>query len=115
MFHLCTAEEILDRLERKERSITHLDKLSYLNAFYLRFLANYEGVEVTPDIAIFGYEEALKENRYLANLFPNISAELWKIGSTGQGDEWFMNKEDGNMLFYNHDEGEYASIPWVHG
>jgi len=109
MFHLCTEEEILDRLERKERSITHLDKLSYLNAFYLRFLANYKGLEITPDIVIFGYEEALEENRYLADIFPDISAVLWKIGRTGQGDEWFMHKEDGNMLFYNHDEGEYSS------
>jgi len=61
-----------------------------LNSFYLSFLAKYEGVEITADIAVFSYEEALKENNYLETNYPDISLVLWIFGRTGQGDEWFI-------------------------
>ena len=109
MFKLRAENEIFDSLERKERSLMRLDKLAISDAIYLDFLAHYEGIGLTADLEIFGYEEALKENRYLSEINSDIAAALWKIGRTGQGDEWFIHKEEGNILFYNHDGGEYSS------
>ena len=36
-----------------------------------------------------------------------MAARYWLIGDAGQGDTWFIGKESGNILFYDHDQGEY--------
>lgn len=58
---------------------------------------------------IFDYEEALKENKYLTNNYPTISNKLWMVGRTGQGDEWFLDKERNTIYFYDHNLGEYVN------
>ncbi|MDB0117180.1 SMI1/KNR4 family protein [Acinetobacter pittii] len=81
-----------------------------LNDNYLSFLGKFKEIEITPDIIIFGYEIALKENQYLHENYPEISEKVWIIGRTGQGDEWFVNKTKNNILFYDHNQGEYLNI-----
>ncbi|MEO4183098.1 SMI1/KNR4 family protein [Acinetobacter pittii] len=81
-----------------------------LNDNYLSFLGKFKEIEITPDIIILGYEIALKENQYLHENYPEISEKVWIIGRTGQGDEWFVNKTKNNILFYDHNQGEYLNI-----
>lgn len=109
-FKKLSKQEIERRLNKRKVEIKNTDKLPPLNTPYLSFISKYEGVEITPDIKIFGYEEALKENRYLAANYPVISQIVWMIGVTGQGDEWFIHKNNSNILFYDHDQGEYSDI-----
>ena len=87
-----------------------MEKLPPLDKLYLSFISKYEGVEITPDIEIYGYEKALYENRYLVNNYSDISQQVWIIGASGQGDEWFMNKKNNLILFYDHEQGEYSNI-----
>jgi len=110
MFNKLSENEILEKLHKKENEIKNRDKLPALDDFYLSFLAKYESVEITPDIDIFSYEKALKENRYVETNYPNISSDLWMIGRTGQGDEWFINKENRSIWFYDHNQGEYSDL-----
>jgi hypothetical protein len=110
MFNKLSKNEILEKLDSRENEITVFAKLPLLNSFYLSFLAKYEGVEITADIAVFSYEEALKENNYLETNYPGISLVLWIFGRTGQGDEWFISKENGTVSFYDHNRGAYSDL-----
>ncbi|WP_333862751.1 hypothetical protein [Sphingobacterium sp.] len=110
MFNKLSEDEILEKLDSREIEITVLAKLPLLNNFYLSFLARYEGVEIIADIAVFSYEEALKENHYLETNYPDISSVLWIFGRSGQGDEWFISKENGTVWFYDHDRGAYSDL-----
>jgi hypothetical protein len=110
MFEKLSEQEVLERLNQRKAEIKNLDKLPSLDKFYLSFISKYESIGITPDIEIFGYEEALKENRYLETNFSNINQIVWMIGRTGQGDEWFINKENSSVLFYDHNQGEYSNI-----
>lgn len=103
-------QEIFERLDKRKSPIKRLDKLPPLDKPYQSFLSTYEGMEITPDLIIFGYEEALGENRYLESDYPDISKKLWIIGSTGQGDNWLIDREDGRVLFYDHNQGEYSGM-----
>ena len=42
--------------------------------------------------------------------YDNISKKVWIIGTSGQGDEWFINRENNLILFYDHNQGEYSNI-----
>lgn len=84
--------------------------LWHLNDNYLSFLGKFREKEITPDIIIFGYEKVLKKNHYLHENYPEISEKVWIIGRTGQGDEWFISKTKNNILFYDHNQGEYLNI-----
>lgn len=103
--------EVLEKMEQRKIELRKIDKLpSLLDKFYLSFVSKYEGIEITPDIEVFGYEKALCENRYLAANYGNISKKVWIIGTSGQGDEWFINRENNFVLFYDHNQGEYSNI-----
>ena len=103
--------EVLEKMEQRKIELRKIDKLpSLLDKFYLSFVSKYEGIEITPDIEVFGYEKALCENRYLATNYDNISKKVWIIGTSGQGDEWFINRENNLILFYDHNQGEYYNI-----
>jgi len=103
-------QEILERLNKRNSEIKKLDKLPALDKFYLTFLSQYNGAEITPDIELYKYETALSENKGFESDFPEIGKALWLIGSTGQGDEWFLDKTTGKVLFYDHNEGDYESL-----
>lgn len=38
----------------------------------------------TGYLYVFGYEEAIKENKYVGEINPFISENFWMIGRTGQ-------------------------------
>lgn len=107
---LMTDQEIKEKLIERSSEITKFSKLPQLDGNYLSFLGKFKEIEITPDIIIFGYETALKENQYLHENYPEISEKVWIVGRTGQGDEWFIGKEKNNILFYDHNQGEYLNI-----
>lgn len=76
---------------------------------YLKYLTECDDNEITPDHQILGYDLAVKENLYLTTHFRLLSEQVWMIGRTGQGDEWFIDRKTLQILFYDHDLGEYKS------
>lgn len=98
-------QEILARLSKRREKIKNLSKIPISDVFYLSFISTYEGIEIIPDIEILGYEQSLIENRSLNS----TCASAWLIGRTGQGDEWFINKESNCVLFFDHNQGEHSS------
>lgn len=111
MFEVIKSDfNLFNRLPRRASAIKSLTKLPELDAQYLAYLTNYTGVEITPDIMVYGYEEALRENKTIEKDFPNIGSKLWLIGSSGQGDDWFLDRTSGMILFFDHEQGEYDEI-----
>ena len=100
VFRKLSENEILERIEQRKMEIRNLEKLPPLDKFYLSFISKYEGIEITPDIEIFEYEKALNENRYLATNYEIISKKVWIIGASGQGDRWFINKENNFVVSF---------------
>ncbi len=107
MFSLKTDRDIFSNFEIRANIVTNLGKLPNLNESYLSFLVRFKGMEITLDVIIYGYEDSLKENRYLENNYSECSKVFWMIGYSGQGDGWFINKLDGSIFFYDHDSGDY--------
>ncbi|WP_312901945.1 hypothetical protein [Chryseobacterium taichungense] len=107
MFNKLSEKEILKELDEniRPKKITNVE---LFNDFYSYFLSTYTDVEITPDINIFSYENAIKENKYIEENYPDIADFLFIIGTTGQGDSWFINKKNGNILFYDHNQGKYS-------
>lgn len=107
MFNKLSEKEILKELDEniRPKKITNVE---LFNDFYSYFLSTYTDVEITPDINIFSYENAIKENKYIEENYPDVADVLFIIGTTGQGDSWFINKKNGNILFYDHNQGEYS-------
>lgn len=98
-------QEILVRLSKRREKIKNLCKIPISDVFYLSFISTYEGIEITPDIDILGYEQSLIENR----LLNSTCTSAWLIGRTGQGDEWFIDKESNCILFFDRNQGEHSS------
>ncbi|QUB42363.1 SMI1/KNR4 family protein [Porphyromonas sp. oral taxon 275] len=98
-------QEILVRLSKRREKIKNLCKIPISDVFYLSFISTYEGIEITPDIDILGYEQSLIENR----LLNSTCTSVWLIGRTGQGDEWFIDRESNCVLFFDHNQGEHSS------
>lgn len=80
------------------------------DSYYKRYILGYEGIEITPDVELFSYEEALIENHYVAENYPDLYLNVWMIGRSGQGDGWFLNRKSGLILFFDHDRGEYENM-----
>ncbi|RQO68073.1 SMI1/KNR4 family protein [Pedobacter sp. KBW06] len=100
-------EELLHFLKIRKSKIENTDEVPISDLHYLCYISTYEGLEITPDIELFGYEKALKENRYIEENYSDLYSSLWMIGSSGQGDGWFLDRTSGCVLFYDHDQGEY--------
>ena len=98
-------QEILVRLSKRREKIKNLCKIPISDVFYLSFISSYEGIEIIPDIDVLGYEQSLIENR----LLNSTCTSVWLIGRTGQGDEWFIDKESNCILFFDHNQGEHSS------
>lgn len=110
MFEKLPPAEILNQIPKRNAPLKNLRKLPELDPAYLNFLAMHEGLEITPDLKLSGYEAALTDNRELALQNPEIASTVWLIGRTGQGDEWFIDKNNGHILFFDHEQGEYANL-----
>lgn len=111
MFDRIISEEgLFATLPTRRTPIKDLSKLPALDALYLRFLATCTDVEFTPDIRLFGYEEALAENHALESDYPKVARKYWAVGDSGQGDSWFLERDRGIIFFFDHDEGEYSEV-----
>jgi hypothetical protein len=108
MFKNRTIEELFNAFEPRKSLIKNTAKIPVKNDVYLQFIGKYQGMEITPDVQLFGYEEALKENQYLEKEHSEIAARVWMIGRSGQGDEWFLDKDTEEVIYYDHEKGEYA-------
>jgi len=73
MFSLKTDRDIFSNFEIRANIVTNLGKLPNLNGSYLSFLVRFKGMEITPDVIIYGYEDSLNENRYLENNYSECS------------------------------------------
>lgn len=104
---IASKDDIQSHFKRRKNYIKDLSNLSISDKEYLIFLKEFQEVEITPDIMIFGYEDALQENKYVAKINSSLSEKIWMIGRTGQGDEWFIDKINGVILFYDHNKGDY--------
>lgn len=87
-----------------------MDKLPKIDSHYINWLSQNQTTEITADIIIFGYQKALSENRYLAKEYPFLTDKFWQIGTSGQGDDWFIDLITNHILFYDHNQGEFESI-----
>ena len=103
-------DEIKEIFIQRKSALKNFNKITVNDDFYLSFLSEFQTTEFTADIIIFGYEEAIKENKYVEEINPFISENFWMIGRTGQGDEWFIDKVKGGISFYDHNQGDYADI-----
>ena len=107
MFNLKLEKEVFSNFENRKNIITNLEKLPKSSELYLSFLTKFKGIEIIPDIVIYGYEDSLNENRYLEKNYSECSSIFWIIGYSGQGDSWFISKSDDSIFFYDHNLGEY--------
>lgn len=107
MFRIFDFDTILEEFEQRNNVIKKLDKIPLQDSQYLKFISSYKTTELNADIEIFDYDLCLKENRYIKDNYDKLSNRLWIIGRTGQGDEWFIDIETNEVLFYDHNKGEY--------
>lgn len=99
MFNLKLEKEVFSNFENRKNIITNLEKLPKSSELYLSFLTKFKGIEIIPDIVIYGYEDSLNENRYLEKNYSECSSIFWIIGYSGQGDSWFISKSDDSIFF----------------
>ncbi|MFW1982765.1 hypothetical protein ACG94M_05465 [Acinetobacter guillouiae] len=92
MFELHTNFKQILKLFNPRTQLIHSTVTFLQDPYYLEFLGQCSDTEITPDIDLFGYETTIKENQYFAEHVENLSQQLWKIGRTGQGDEWFLDR-----------------------
>lgn len=98
----------LSNLEIRNNKIKNTAKIELSNDDYKNFIGNYTEIEFTADIIIFDYDTSINENRYLQQNYCTFAELVWMIGRSGQGDEWFIDKKSKNILFYDHNLGEYS-------
>ncbi|WP_051349310.1 hypothetical protein [Chryseobacterium gregarium] len=110
MFEKKNSALVFEEFDGRINKIKDLNKVPVSDPLYLKFLSEYKGLEITPDIEIFSCEDALNENKYIEKNDPELYGKIWIIGRSGQGDGWFINIEKSTILFYNHNNGEYGSI-----
>ena len=116
MFKVIHSEsQILNFLEKRKNVIKSLEKLPDINSTYINYIKEFKGVEITPDIILMSYEEALKENEYLKENFSFIQENYWIFGVSGQGDSWLIEKKTNKILFFDHNQGEFnKSNAFIH-
>lgn len=115
MFKSNNTTEILESCKKRGKPLTDTDlsKLSINDTEYCSFISSFDRSEITPDIIIYSLEEAVKANEYIATEYPEIAQEVWQIGCTGIGDQWFLDKESFSILFFDHDQGEYTDAEFI--
>lgn len=111
MSKIRNTKAIIEKLKPRSFKVKNIDKLILIkDEDYVSFLLNYQGIEITPDVNVFGYEKAIVENQNFQTNYPTISCVLWVIGDSGQGDSWFIDKRNGEILFYDHNQGECENL-----
>lgn len=79
----------------------------YFDKSYCHFICHYTTIELIPDVVLSNYQTALNDNRYLKEQYPNIADKFWLFAHSGCGDEWFLNKNNHQVFYYDHEQGEY--------
>jgi len=110
MFEQRSFQQLFPEFSSRVSPVKNADKIGLNDPFYLDYILNYEGLEIIPDIRLLGYEEVLRENKYLAANYSQLADQVWMIGRSGQGDGWVVERHTKNVLFYDHDLGEYESV-----
>ncbi|HVI47548.1 MAG TPA: hypothetical protein VM802_21945 [Chitinophaga sp.] len=110
MFDKTDVNNLFDSFENRENIIKNTDKIPVKDPTYLSFISNYQEIVITADIQLLGYEEALNENRYVEKNYPDLYSKAWMFGQSGQGDEWFLDRETSSVLYYAHNKGDYAGM-----
>jgi len=100
--------EILIFFKKRETNVKNLDKLNIDDSVYINFISHYKAIQVNPDIDLFNYERCIKENDYIKENYLNVYENYLIIGRSGQGDEWFINRNTLKIFFYDHNKGEYT-------
>ncbi len=100
--------QILKQLKQRTQTIKLTEDVPQ-DLIYMTFLNQCADTEITPDIVMLGFEHSCKENKYLAQHYPEIAKHAWMITETGQGDTWFLDRTSLSVLFYDHDLGEYEA------
>lgn len=55
----------------------------------------------------------MNDNHYLKEQHPNIADKFWLFAHSGCGDEWFLNKNNHQVFYYDHEQGEYELDKFV--
>lgn len=115
MFEIESVDKLLENCRKRDKLLTdvNISSLSVNDTNYVSFISKYDKFEITPDIVVFNYEEAIKANNYLSREYPEIANEVWQIGCTGIGDQWFIDKESLSILFFDHDQGVYTDAEFT--
>jgi hypothetical protein len=110
MFQHRSLQQLFSEFSSRKSPVKNSDKIGLNDPLYIDYIMNYEGLEIIPDIRLLGYEEVLRENKYLVANYPQLADQVWIIGTSGQGDGWFVERNRKNVLFYDHNLGEYESV-----
>ncbi|EWH11466.1 hypothetical protein KLA_15755 [Cellulophaga geojensis KL-A] len=107
MFTIPDFNTITEEFERRNNIIKKHDKIPIKDPLYLEFICTYKSIELNADIELFEYDLCLRENKYIKENYNALSDKVWIIGRSGQGDEWFIDIKNNQILFYDHNKGEY--------
>ena len=99
---------ILCQLKQRTQTIQLTEDVPQ-DLIYRTFLNQCADTEITPDIVMLGFERSYKVNKYLAQHYPEIAKHVWMIAETGQGDSWLLDRASLDIIFYDHDQGEYEA------
>ena len=94
---LIDPNELFSSLEQLDPAIKNKAKIPDIDATYTEFIHRYEGVSLTPDIVLYGYQKVLEWNRRARG--DGLPEDLWLIGQSGQGDEWFLSARTKTVFF----------------
>lgn len=84
MFEQRSFQQLFPEFSSRVSPVKNADKIGLNDPFYLDYILNYEGLEIIPDIRLLGYEEVLRENKYLAANYSQLADQVWMIGRSGQ-------------------------------
>jgi hypothetical protein len=113
MFRVLDIEEIFSKFPKRDRVIEKSKKIDVNDKIYWNFVSFFGKFEINPDSILLDYDQAILENLYIQRNFSAISDDYWLFGRTGQGDEWFIEKKDKKVFFYNHEIGNYETAGFL--
>lgn len=111
MFKAKSINAIFELFDLRKSAITNTSKVPVEDSTYLEYIRKYRSFEINPDIQLFDYENALKENKYVEENAPSFCNRVWMFARSGQGDEWFLSTEAiPTVMYYDHNKGDYSLI-----
>ncbi|ADX67928.1 Uncharacterised protein [Weeksella virosa] len=105
---LINSNELFNFLEKLDPVIKDKGRIPQIDKKYTEFIHQFKEVSITPDIVLYGYRKAIEWNKRASD--NNLPQNLWLIGQSGQGDEWFLNEQTKTVFFFDHNQGEYGGL-----